>query len=63
MKRNALVILCLAILFILTASLAFSQQEWEYPLEDWVFGDISAVDLENNRIVVSYISSDDQKKE
>ena len=61
MKRNGLILLGVAVIFILTATEIFSQavalteQEEEFPIEDWVVGDVVALDLEGNQLALIYI--------
>ena len=61
MKRNGLISLGVAVIFILTATQIFSQavtlteQEEEFPVEDWVVGDVVALDLEGNQLALIYI--------
>lgn len=69
MKRIASILFDLVILFSLTAGQIFSQQEAVaeqeegFPIPGWVLGDVIALDLESNQLILSYIdyNTDEEK--
>jgi hypothetical protein len=62
MKRNALILFGIAIIFGLVTPQVLSQQadldEEEYIVVDWLLGDVIDLDSEESQLTVSYIDYD-----
>ncbi len=64
MKINALILSGLVVFFGLTAGQVFSQEEAETfeesesSTQEWVLGDVTALDVEGNQLTLSYIDYD-----
>ena len=60
MRRNVFILLAIAIFFSLTTGQVFSQDQAQ---DEWVLGDVIALDLESNQLTLAYIDYDNDAAE
>ena len=69
MNRHALILFRILIFFSLATGWVFCQEEstteeeFGFPFEEWVLGDVISLDLENNQLTLGYIDYDTDNEE